>query len=919
MANITTRQTAGTGATVKNAPLTSAEVDGNFLALNTELATKLNSETVTSLSINANVLTYTNENGDETDIDLSLYLDDTNLARIVSGNLAADGTATFTRSDNTTFQVDFSSLVDQTASEILTKIKTVDGTGSGLDADTLDGIEASAFATDAEVAVIKQDIYNTAAANYTLNGGGIVTVTNGTSLKWTRRVLAIPVERSEFGSSGYIDINCPTSGTITYYGNGSVGTITCDADGIELPTWSALYYQVTPGQVSSSDQTKFRVVDYQNSSWAPEEGWLLLAVRNSDPESDGITFLPNGGIKFPSGVVTATFDVDEGIPSWLATRDVATTSANGLMSSSDKTKLDGIETGATADQTASEILTAIKTVDGTGSGLDADLLDGNDASSFVSASGDTMTGNLRGTQATASQSWTVLERFFANPAAESGEQTDIRLINDLAGFNKWGTETLTNVVTSHQGSTARTTLTDAAYDGTSSTISLYKNANDDPNVILLELPHSLTYSCWVGVVFGAVNFRARSVKIETYRNGAWQTECDITNSPDHIVSRQVASNDGNGVTKIRYTFDDYNNTWNHYCRIHSLFAVNYRAGNNAKGGVHYIEKYKNSDHYGNIYPATDSTYTLGTSSNRYSNIYSDASNVAGNITVTGTVDGRDVATDGTKLDGIASSATANPNAIDNIIEDTTPQLGGTLDANGNSIDMGTNAITDTKVGQWDTAYGWGDHASAGYLTSYSYSETDTLDSVTDRGATTTNDVTVGKFTASTTNDGTWTKPLAALVTNLGNGQNAQFTFGKAVSGNNLVEFSHHHTSDGSSNNHMTIGYFGGTNRFALRADGRVSIGTAYNAPVFTSTFNVTGNISVTGFVDGRDVSADGWKLDGIETGATADQTASEILTAVKTVDGSGSGLDADKIDGYNVSVVSALPGTPDANTIYYIT
>lgn len=36
-------------------------------------------------------------------------------------------------------------------------------------------------------------------------------------------------------------------------------------------------------------------------------------------------------------------------------------------------------------------------------------------------------------------------------------------------------------------------------------------------------------------------------------------------------------------------------------------------------------------------------------------------------------------------------------------------------------------------------------------------------------------------------------------------------------------------------------------------------------------------------------------------------------------DGSGSGLDADKIDGYNVSVVSALPGTPDANTIYYIT
>ena len=57
-------------------------------------------------------------------------------------------------------------------------------------------------------------------------------------------------------------------------------------------------------------------------------------------------------------------------------------------------------------------------------------------------------------------------------------------------------------------------------------------------------------------------------------------------------------------------------------------------------------------------------------------------------------------------------------AIGNVVEDTTPQLGGTLDANGNTIDMGTNIITDTKVGQWDTAYGWGDHSTAGYLTSF---------------------------------------------------------------------------------------------------------------------------------------------------------------------------------------------------------
>lgn len=62
-----------------------------------------------------------------------------------------------------------------------------------------------------------------------------------------------------------------------------------------------------------------------------------------------------------------------------------------------------------------------------------------------------------------------------------------------------------------------------------------------------------------------------------------------------------------------------------------------------------------------------------------------------------------------------------------------------------------------------------------------------------------------------------------------------------------------------------------------------------------------GNITVTGTVDGRDVSADGTKLDGIEAGATADQTAAEILTAIKTVDGTGSGLDADTLDGQHAS------------------
>ena len=75
----------------------------------------LTTETRTELSIAGNILSYRDETGAVTEVDLSLYLDDTNLARLVTGTLDnGTGIATFTRSDDTTFDVDFSALFDDT-------------------------------------------------------------------------------------------------------------------------------------------------------------------------------------------------------------------------------------------------------------------------------------------------------------------------------------------------------------------------------------------------------------------------------------------------------------------------------------------------------------------------------------------------------------------------------------------------------------------------------------------------------------------------------------------------------------------------------------------------------------------------------------------------------------------------------------
>lgn len=77
-------------------------------------------ETTTSLSLSSNILTFTDEDGGVTNIDLSLYLDDSNLARIVNGTLdSGTGIVTFTRDDSSTFTIDMSALLDnQTAAEV---------------------------------------------------------------------------------------------------------------------------------------------------------------------------------------------------------------------------------------------------------------------------------------------------------------------------------------------------------------------------------------------------------------------------------------------------------------------------------------------------------------------------------------------------------------------------------------------------------------------------------------------------------------------------------------------------------------------------------------------------------------------------------------------------------------------------------
>lgn len=112
--------------------------------------------------------------------------------------------------------------------------------------------------------------------------------------------------------------------------------------------------------------------------------------------------------------------------------------------------------------------------------------------------------------------------------------------------------------------------------------------------------------------------------------------------------------------------------------------------------------------------------------------------VTGNITVSGTVDGRDVATDGTKLDGIASGAEVNQNAFSLVAVSGQPTIYAdsktdylTL-ASGSNVTITTNATTDTvTIASTDTTYNNATTSADGLMSSSDKTKLDGIEANAD--------------------------------------------------------------------------------------------------------------------------------------------------------------------------------------------
>ena len=204
------------------------------------------------------------------------------------------------------------------------------------------------------------------------------------------------------------------------------------------------------------------------------------------------------------------------------------------------------------------------------------------------------------------------------------------------------------------------------------------------------------------------------------------------------------------------------------------------------------------------------------------------------------------------------------------------------------LDAVNTTLTNWNASEWDTAYGWGDHAQQGYATqawvtgnNFLTAEADTLATVTARGATTNDTVVFGD------NSNTGEVRLAV------GGTQANYLKIFGSSGETYIRNDDNDIGNTASTINIQgrtgVALWQSTGNLGLQVDSSCAVTLYYqtseklrtttNGVEITGDTSFTGNIAVTGTVDGRDVANDGAKLDGIESGATADQTGAEIKTA----------------------------------------
>ena len=342
------------------------------------------------------------------------------------------------------------------------------------------------------------------------------------------------------------------------------------------------------------------------------------------------------------------------------------------------------------------------------------------------------------------KTWKGGDDYFAGHHAEGRLLANAYLANDLANARRRGsTFNLTNTSLSD-------TEIDRMFDGLSTFAGVpTTDFANGPVVIEFDIPRTLSYGAYVGIGFGNGSWRCKDVLIEAYSQGKWVTCIHETNNAYEDVYTNIPGNSGVGTTAFRITLDNPNNN----VRICHIWAYNYNSelwsqaimprsggsmygdlslsgsltavgynnsnwdtaygwGNHASAGyasagdeniIDGATSIWNPDGDGDVFHYNDSNPTHnGKYVGAVINVYGDGNGMSALIR-TGLL----------TSDHVSTSNGYYVGTLLNTTDSTTSQV---IDGSGNWTGA---KIADAKIasaGNWNTAYGWGDHSKQGYIT-----------------------------------------------------------------------------------------------------------------------------------------------------------------------------------------------------------
>ena len=839
---------------------------------------RLTAASTTSITTTTNLAT-------STDVDEVTITSSTgNNATIAEASGSAAGVMSVAHHDKLD-GIEASATADQTASEILTLLKTVDGAGSGLDADTLDGISSASF--------LRSDTSDTFTGTLTVSGAAAVDnlSLDGNTVTTSSGNLTI----DSAGGTTTVADNLAVSGNLTVNGT----TTTVNATTVNIADKNI---QVATGAADDS---------------AADGGGITIDSGDGDKtfqfEATGDNFGSSENMNLADGKV---YKIDN-------TSVLSATTLGSSVTGSSLTSLGTISTGVWQGTAIGNAYLANSTMSVGGVTL---TLGGTDATPAFNLSDATNypTSSLSGTITNAQLAGSIASSKLANTGVSAGtvgSGSAIPVITVNAQGQITGTSTASIDSTAISEGNSSMTVDDS---GTGSII-----AAIDGSTLATFAAAGITLSsgAFVGNLTGNVTGNTSGSSGSCTGNSATATAL------------------ANARTIAGVSFDG---------------TANISLNNNAiTNGAGYI---------------TSSGTSAACSGNSATATLAANSTITANNSTDETV--YPVFVDGaTGTQGLESDTGLSYNPSSNTLTTTTfvGALTGNVTGNtsGSSGSCTGNAATATKLATARTIAGVSFDGSAnislnnanitngaGYVTANTQLSDEQVQDIvgamvssnTESGITVTyqdGDGTLD-FAVTSQTDNNFTNADHSKLDGIESGATADQTASEiralveSASDSNVFTDDDHSKLDGiaagatnvTNTNQLTngAGFITATLTNEQVQDivgAMVSGNTESGITVTYQDGDGTLDFSVASQTDENFTTADHSKLDGIESGATADQTASEILTLIKTVDGSGSGLDADTLDGVSsasflrsdtadgiTATLTARAITPEADSTY---